>query len=139
MLAQLLVQTALLLSSSLLLAASNAYAQTDPNGTTSQGDQKPAEEKQGREYSSFEETCEQTEGLRGKEANPVPKAPISNLDVQQQNQTTATTTETAAVAAENPASGTSGLMLLAGMGAITAAAIVVATWYFRKRAKEGSS
>ena len=124
MLAQLLFAPAIL-----LLASSAAYAQTND---TLQWNQKPAEEKQeGGDYSGFDETGEQMEGLSGKEANPTPQAPISDLDVQQQTQTTAP----AAMATARPASGVSGSLLLAGMGAVAAAAIIAAVWYFRKRGR----
>ena len=101
-----------------------AYAQ-DVNDTQ---EQKPTEEKQGGEYSGFEEAERQTEGIPNQEANPTPQAPISDLNVQQENRTTAA--DTTGVAAE-PTS-TPGVAMLAGIGAVIAAAIGVAVWYFKR-------
>lgn len=102
-----------------------AYAQ-DVNDTQ---DQKPTEEKQGGEYSGFEEAQRQTEGIPNQEANPTPQAPISDLNVQQENRTTASDTTTG-VAAE-PTS-TPGVAMLAGIGVVIAAAIGAAVWYFKR-------
>ena len=102
-----------------------AYAQ-DVNNTQ---EQKPTEEKQGGEYSGLEEAGKQTEGIPNQEANPTPQAPISDINVQQENQTTATDT-TAGVAAE-PTS-TPGVAMLAGIGAVIAAVIGAAVWYFKR-------
>ena len=102
-----------------------AYAQ-DVNDTQ---EQKPTEEKQGGEYSGFEEAQRQTEGIPNQEANPTPQAPISNLNVQQENQTTAADTTTG-VAAE-PTS-TPGVAMLAGIGVVIAAAIGAGVWYFKR-------
>jgi hypothetical protein len=102
-----------------------AYAQ-DVNDTQQQ---KPTEEKQGGEYSGFEEAERQTEGIPNQEANPTPQAPISDINVQQENQTTAADTTTG-VAAE-PTS-TSGVAMLAGIGAVIAAAVGAAVWYFKR-------
>ena len=55
----------------------NAYPQ-DVNDTQ---EQKPTEEKQGGEYSGFEEAERQTEGIPNQDANPTPQAPISDLNV----------------------------------------------------------
>lgn len=104
-----------------LLMISSAYAQ-DGNGNP---EQKPTEEKQGGEYSGFEESQEQSRGLPNQEANPTPQAPISGLDVQQENRTSAATT---AIEPSSPY----GMTLLAGIGAVAAVAIVAAAWYFRK-------
>jgi uncharacterized protein HemX len=103
----------------------SAYAQ-DVNNTQ---EQKPTEEKQGGEYSGFEEAGKQTEGIPNQEANPTPQAPISDINVQQENQTTAADTTTG-VAAE-PTS-TPGVAMLAGIGAIIAAVIGAAVWYFKR-------
>ena len=103
-----------------------AYAQQDVNDTQ---EQKPTEEKQGGEYSGFEEAERQTEGIPNQEANPTPQAPISDINVQQENQTTAADTTTG-VAAE-PTS-TSGVAMLAGIGAVIAAAVGAAVWYFKR-------
>jgi hypothetical protein len=103
----------------------SAYAQ-DVNNTQ---EQKPTEEKQGGEYSGFEEAGKQTEGIPNQEANPTPQAPISDINVQQENQTTAADTTTG-VAAE-PTS-TPGVAMLAGIGAVIAAVIGVAVWYFKR-------
>lgn len=92
-------------------------------------EQIPTEEKQGGQSSGFEETGRQTEGIPNQEANPTPQAPISNLNVQQENQTTTADT-TAGVAAE-PTS-TSGVAMLAGIGAVIAVAIGAAAWYFKR-------
>jgi hypothetical protein len=103
-----------------------AYAQ-DVNNTQ---EQKPTEEKQGGEYSGFEEAGKQTEGIPNQEANPTPQAPISDINVQQENQTTAADTTTTGVAAE-PTS-TPGVAMLAGIGAVIAAAVGAAVWYFKR-------
>src|SRR3712207_2266746 len=103
-----------------------AYAQQDVNDTQ---EQKPTEEKQGGEYSGFEEAQRQTEGIPNQEANPTPQAPISDLNVQQENRTTATDT-TAGVAAE-PTS-TPGVAMLAGIGAVIAVVVGAAVWYFKR-------
>src|SRR5918995_6883677 len=103
----------------------SAYAQ-DVNDTQ---EQKPTEEKQGGEYSGFEEAGKQTQGIPNQEANPTPQAPISDINVQQENQTTATDT-TAGVAAE-PTS-TPGVAMLAGIGAVIAAVVGAAVWYFKR-------
>jgi hypothetical protein len=109
------------------LVTTSAYAQAqDVNDT--QG-QKPTEEKQGGEYSGFEEAGKQSSGIPNQEANPTPQAPISDVNVQQENQTTAADTTTG-VAAE-PTS-TPGIAMLAGIGAVIAAAIGAAVWYFRR-------
>ena len=102
-----------------------AYAQ-DVNNTQ---EQKPTEEKQGGEYSGFEEAGKQTEGIPNQEANPTPQAPISDINVQQENQTTAADTTTG-VAAE-PTS-TPGVAMLAGIGAVIAAVAGAAVWYFKR-------
>jgi len=103
-----------------------AYAQQDVNDTQ---EQKPTEEKQGGEYSGFEEAQRQTEGIPNQEANPTPQAPISDINVQQENRTTATDTTTG-LAAE-PTS-TPGVAMLAGIGAVIAAAVGAAVWYFKR-------
>jgi septal ring-binding cell division protein DamX len=103
----------------------SAYGQ-DVNETQ---EQKPTEEKQGGEYSGFEEAERQTEGIPNQEANPTPQAPISDLNVQQENQTT--TAETTTTAAVEPTS-LPGVAMLAGIGAVVAVAIVAAGWYFRR-------
>src|SRR5215218_11247865 len=100
-----------------------AYAQ-DVNNTQ---EQKPTEEKQGGEYSGFEEAGKQTEGIPNQQANPTPQAPISDLNVQQENQTTTTAGTTAIEPASPP-----GIAMLAGIGAVVAVAIVAAAWYFRR-------
>ncbi|MFL6475103.1 MAG: hypothetical protein ACJ70W_03375 [Nitrososphaera sp.] len=102
-----------------------AYAQ---NVNDSQ-EQKPTEEKQGGEYSGFDEAQKQTEGIPNQEANPTPQAPISDVNVQQENRTTSADTATG-VAAE-PTS-TSGVAMLAGIGGIIAVAIGAAVWYLKK-------
>ena len=103
-----------------------AYAQQDVNDTQ---EQKPTEEKQGGEYSGFEEAQRQTEGIPNQEANPTPQAPISDINVQQENRTTATDTTTG-VAAE-PTS-TPGVAMLAGIGAVIAVVVGAAVWYFKR-------
>ena len=102
----------------------SAYAQ-NVNDTQ---EQKPTEEKQGGEYSGFEEAGKQTQGIPNQQANPTPQAPISGLNVQQENQTTAA--DATGIAAE-PAS-TPGIAMLAGIGAVIAAAIGAAVWYFKR-------
>ena len=103
-----------------------AYAQQDVNDTQ---EQKPTEEKQGGEYSGLEEAQRQTEGIPNQEANPTPQAPISDINVQQENRTTATDTTTG-VAAE-PTS-TPGVAMLAGIGAVIAVVVGAAVWYFKR-------
>jgi hypothetical protein len=93
-----------------------------------QQEQKPTEEKQGGEYSGFEEAQKQTEGIPNQQANPTPQAPISDLNVQQENQTTTTTAGTTAIEPASPP----GIAMLAGIGAVVAVAIVAAAWYFRR-------
>lgn len=105
----------------MVLLATGAYAQAG-NGTG----QEPTEEKQGGEYSGFDEAQEQSRGIPNQEANPTPQAPITNLDVQQENRT-----QTAGTTAVEPSS-PYGMGLLAGLGAVAAVAIVTATWYFKK-------
>jgi hypothetical protein len=102
-----------------------AYAQ-DVNDTQ---EQKPTEEKQGGEYSGSEEAERQTEGIPNQEANPTPQAPISDINVQQENQTTTADT-TAGVVAE-PTS-TPGVAMLAGIGAVIAVAVGATVWYFKR-------
>jgi hypothetical protein len=102
-----------------------AYAQ-DVNDTQ---EQKPTEEKQGGEYSGFEEAGRQTEGIPNQDANPTPQAPISDLNVQQENQTTTADT-TSGVAAEP--TGIPGVAMLAGIGGVIAVAIGAAVWYFKR-------
>src|ERR687891_353821 len=101
-----------------------AYAQ-DVNYTQ---EQKLTEEKQGGEYSGFEEAERQTEGIPNQDANPTPQAPISDLNVQQENQTT--TTDTTDAAAE-PTS-ILGVAMLAGIGGVIAVAIGASVWYFKR-------
>lgn len=103
----------------------SAYAQ-DVNDTQ---EQKPTEEKQGGEYSGFEEAGRQTEGIPNQEANPTPQAPISDINVQQENQTTAADITTGVVA--EPTS-TPGVAMLAGIGAVIAAAVGAAVWYLKR-------
>ncbi len=101
-----------------------AYAQ-DVNDTQ---EQKPTEEKQGGEYSGFEEAGRQTEGIPNQDANPTPQAPISDLNVQQENQTTtADTTDAAAEPTSIP-----GVAMFAGIGGVIAVAIGAAVWYFKR-------
>ena len=107
------------------ITVTGAYAQ-DVNDTQ---EQKPTEEKQGGEYSGFEEAQRQTEGIPNQEANPTPQAPISDINVQQENRTTAADTTTG-VAAE-PTS-TPGVAMLAGIGAVIAATAGAAVWYFKR-------
>jgi hypothetical protein len=112
-------------------ASHNIYGQAGGDTSApSESNQKPTEEKQGGEYSGFEETGNQTDGIPNEEANPTPQAPISGLDVQQQNKTT-TTTETAT--ADERREGPFGTTMLVGMGAVAAVAIAVGAWYFRKK------
>src|ERR687892_2578561 len=102
----------------------SAYAQ-DVNDTQ---EQKPTEEKQGGEYSGFEEAERQTERIPNQAANPTPRAPISDLNVQQENQTT--TPDTTGAAAE-PTS-IPGVAMLAGIGGVIAVAIGASVWYFKR-------
>lgn len=103
------------------LIMAGAYAQ--PNGNDTEF-QKPPEEKQGGEYSGFEETGRQDEGLPEEKADPVPQAPISGVEVD--NQTETETAETF-VQPTQP----SGWPMLAGVGIAATGAIAVAIWYFK--------
>jgi hypothetical protein len=114
------------------IASQNVYAQAGGDTSApSESNQEPAEEKQGGEYSGFEETGNQTDGIANEEANPTPQAPTSGLDVQQQNKRTTTTTETAP--ADERREGPFRTTMLVGMGAVAAVAIAVGAWYSRKR------
>jgi hypothetical protein len=114
------------------IASYNVYGQAGGDTSApSESNQKPTEEKQGGEYSGFEETGNQTDGGPNEEANPTPQAPISGLEVQQQNKTTATTAETAT--ADEKREGPFGTTVLVGMGAVAAVAIAVGAWYYRKK------
>jgi hypothetical protein len=119
-----LLAIVVLIASTSITSITDAYAQ-DVNDTQ---EQKPTEEKQGGEYSGFEEAGKQTEGIPNQEANPTPQAPISDLNVQQENQTT--TVDTTGAAAE-PTS-IPGVAMLAGIGGVIAVAIGAAVWYFKR-------
>ena len=121
-----LLAIVVLIATTVSTIGTGAYAQ---NVSESQ-EQKPTEEKQGGEYSGFEEAGRQTEGIPNQDANPTPQAPISDLNVQQENQTTTADT-TAGVAAAEPAS-TPGVAMLAGIGAVVAVAIGAAAWYLKR-------
>ena len=109
------------------IASYNVYGQAGGDTSApSESNQEPTEEKQGGEYSGFEETGNQTDGTSNEEANPTPQAPISGFDVQQQNKTT-TTTESAT--ADERREGPFGTTMLVGMGAVAAVAIAVGAWY----------
>jgi hypothetical protein len=111
----------------LMAAAATITSAYGQGVNETQQEQKPTEEKQGGEYSGFEEAQKQTEGIPNQQANPTPQAPISDLNVQQKNQTT-----TAGTTAIEPAS-LPGIAMLAGIGAVVAVAIVAAAWYFRRK------
>jgi hypothetical protein len=119
-----LLAIVVLIASTSITSITGAYAQ-DVNDTQ---EQKPTEEKQGGEYSGFEEAGKQTEGIPNQEANPTPQAPISDLNVQQENQTT--TVDTTGAAAE-PTS-IPGVAMLAGIGGVIAVAIGAAVWYLKR-------
>jgi hypothetical protein len=136
------VQLLLLLLAAILLTATasttiashNIYGQAGGDTSTpSESNQKPTEEKQGGEYSGFEEIGNQTDGIPNEEANPTPQAPISGLDVQQQNKTTMTTTTTETATADERRQGPFGTTMLVGMGAVAAVAIAAGAWYYRKK------
>jgi hypothetical protein len=120
-----LVAIVILLVASATSITSDVYAQNVNDNQP----QMPTEEKQGGQYSGFEEAGRQTEGIPNQDANPTPQAPISDLNVQQKNQTTTADT-TAGVAAE-PASAP-GIAMLAGIGAVVAVGIGAAVWYFKR-------
>jgi hypothetical protein len=112
------------------IASYNLYGQAGGDTiAASESNQEPTEEKQGGEYSGFEETGNQTDGTPNEEANPTPQAPISGLDMQQQNKTTTTETLTA----DERREGLFGTTMLVGMGAVAAVAIAVGAWYYRKK------
>ncbi len=119
-----MITTVVLITTSAIITV-GAYAQNVSNNQ----EQRPTEEKQGGEYSGFEETQKQTEGIPNQGANPTPQAPISDVNVQQENRTTSTDTTTG-VAAE-PTS-TSGVAMLAGIGGVIAVAIGAAVWYLKR-------
>jgi hypothetical protein len=131
----LLLLAAILLTAtaSTTIASHNVYGQAGGDTSApSESNQKPTEEKQGGEYSGFEETGNQTDGIPNEEVNPTPQAPISGLDVQQQNKTTTTTT-TETATADQRREGPFGTTMLVGMGAAAAVAIAVGAWYYRKK------
>ncbi len=111
-----------------LIAAATITSAYGQGVNETQQEQKPTEEKQGGEYSGFKEAQKQTEGIPNQQANPTPQAPISDLNVQQENQTTTTTAGTTAIEPASPP----GIAMLAGIGAVVAVAIVAAAWYFRR-------
>jgi len=123
----LFIVTALMITS---LATSSVYGQSN-NTTNEANQQKPTEQKQGGEYSGFENTEKQSEGIPKSDANPTPQAPISGLHVQVENKTTTTAAATASETQQSPF----GIALLAGMGAVAAVAIGAGVWYFRKKNK----
>ena len=125
MIAIVVVVVVVLIGATTTTTITNAYGQ---GVNETRQEQKPTEEKQGGEYSGFEEAGKQTQGIPNQEANPTPQAPISGLNVQQENQTTAA--DATGIAAE-PAS-TPGIAMLAGIGAVIAAAGVAAAWYFKR-------
>ena len=122
---QLLAIVVMIATTTTATISNDVYAQN----VSENQEQKPTEEKQGGEYSGFEEAGRQTEGIPNQDANPTPQAPISDLNVQQENRTTTADT-TAGVAAE-PAS-TPGVAMLAGIGAVVAVAIGATVWYFKR-------
>lgn len=122
---QLLAIVVLVATTTTATISNDVYAQN----VSENQEQKPTEEKQGGEYSGFEEAGRQTEGIPNQDANPTPQAPISDLNVQQENRTTTADT-TGGVAAE-PAS-TPGVAMLAGIGAVVAVAIGATVWYFKR-------
>jgi hypothetical protein len=113
------------LISTIAVTVTGAYAQ-DVNNTQ---EQEPTEEKQGGEYSGFEEAGKQTEGIPNQDANPTPQAPISDINVQQENRTTAADTTTGIAAEPTSAPG---VAMLAGIGAVIAAAVGATVWYFKR-------
>src|SRR5687767_6403109 len=119
-----LLAIVVLIATTFSTIGTGVYAQ---NVSESQ-EQKPTEEKQGGEYSGFEEAGRQTEGIPNQDANPTPQAPISDLNVQQENQTT---TADATGAAAEPTS-IPGVAMLAGIGGVIAVAIGAAVWYFKR-------
>ncbi len=120
-----LLAIVVLIATTVSTIGTGVYAQ---NVSESQ-EQKPTEEKQGGEYSGFEEAGRQTEGIPNQDANPTPQAPISDLNVQQENQTT--TADTTAGVATEPAI-TPGVAMLAGIGAVVAVGIGAAAWYLKR-------
>jgi hypothetical protein len=120
-----------MLSLGSVLLAAHAQNQPSANGPQNQSAQKPTEQKQGGEYSGFEETGPQAGPIPNKNANPTPQAPVSGLDVQEQNKTTATAAAQDAPV-NNPGSPL-GSGLIIGMGALAAGIVVAGSWYFKKR------
>ena len=120
-----------MLSLGSVLLAAHAQDQPSANGSQNQSAQKPTEQKQGGEYSGFEETGPQAGPIPNKNANPTPQAPVSGLDVQEQNKTTATAA--AQDAPVNNLGSPLGSGLIIGMGALAAGIVVAGSWYFKKR------
>jgi hypothetical protein len=103
-----------------------AFAQSGENATDFQ---KPFEEKQGGEYSGFEETGRQDQGLPNDQANPIPQAPSTGVEADGNTQT-----ETADTFVEP--SRPSSWPLLAGAGIAAMAGVGIAVWYFRGRSRK---
>ncbi len=114
-----------------IIIATTATVSTDvyAQNVNEAQEQLPTEEKQGGQYSGLEETGRQTEGIPNQDANPTPQAPISDLNVQQENRTT--TTDTTAGVVTEPTSAP-GMAMLAGIGAVVAVAIGATVWYFKR-------
>lgn len=110
-----------------VVACNNVFAQT-PNATNPANQQKPTEQKQGGEYSGFENNGKQPQGVPNTDANPIPQAPISGANVKSDNGTT-NTAANAIMLQQSPI----GIGMLVGMGGAAAAAIVAGAWYFRKK------
>ena len=117
----------LLLAATAITSNNHVYAQT--NSTVNPANQqKPTEQKQGGQYSGFENSGTQSGGAPTHNANPTPQAPISGQQVQEsKNQTTVATP------AQNQQQ--FGIPALAGIGAAIAVGIGAITWYYRKKSK----
>jgi hypothetical protein len=69
----LLLLATILLTATTTIASYNVYGQAGGDTSApSESNQEPTEEKQGGEYSGFEETGNQTDGTSNEEANPTP-------------------------------------------------------------------
>src|SRR3712207_9428080 len=119
---QLLAIVVMIATTTTATISNDVYAQN----VSENQEQKPTEEKQGGEYSGFEEAGRQTEGIPNQDANPTPQAPISDLNVQQENQTT--TADTTAGVGSQTTTTPRGAMLL-GIGGVFSGSLGAGGWY----------
>jgi cobalamin biosynthesis Mg chelatase CobN len=118
-----------LVVNAMTLATSDVYAQNESAPPKEANQQKPTEQKQGGQYSGFENTGNQSYGIPRSGGNPTPQAPITGQNVQIENKTTSTAGISSTETLESP----SGIAMIAGMGGAAAVAIGAGVWYFRKK------